>query len=42
MTAFVVSITIALALFGTGVFIWSIANTRKKYYKEYVERKKND
>lgn len=42
MTILIVVITIILALAGTGIALWSLLSTRKKYYKEYTERKRND
>ncbi len=29
-----------LAIIGIGVTIWSIINTRKRYYEEYMRRKR--
>lgn len=42
MTTIVVVLTIMLALTGVGISLWSLLNTRKKYYKEYTGRKRND
>lgn len=42
MTAFIISATVILALAGIAVSIWSLINTRKKHYEEYMIRKKND
>lgn len=42
MTTLLVSVTAILVLAGVGIALWSILNTRKKYFKEYTERKKND
>ncbi len=30
-----------LAITGAGVAIWSIINTRKRYYEEYMSRKRH-
>ena len=30
-----------LAIIGVGVAIWSIINTRKRYYEEYLRRKRH-
>jgi hypothetical protein len=42
MTVFIVAFTIILAFIGAGIAIWSLLSTRKKYYKEYTVRKRND
>jgi hypothetical protein len=42
MTAIIVSLTVILALAGIGVAMWSLIDTRNKYFKEYTERKRND
>jgi hypothetical protein len=42
MTTFIVSATVILALVGIAVSIWSLINTRNKYFEEYMKRKKND
>lgn len=42
MTTLIVAFTIILALTGAGIALWSLLNTRKKYYKEYTVRKRND
>ena len=42
MTIIVVSITAALAFAGIAVAVWSLINTRNKYFTEYKERKRND
>ena len=42
MTSFIVAMTVVISLIGVGVAIWSIISTRKKYYQEYMGRKKND
>lgn len=42
MTTLIVAVTIILALTGAGIALWSLSNTRKKYYKEYTKRKRND
>lgn len=42
MTTLIVSLTTVLAIAGIGVVIWSLINTRKKYFNEYMDRKRND
>lgn len=42
MTTLIVAVTAILALTGAGIALWSLLNTRKKYHKEYTERKRND
>lgn len=42
MTTLIVSLTVILALAGIGVSMWSLVNTRNKYFEEYKERKRND
>ena len=29
-----------LAIIGIGIAIWSIINTKKRYYEEYIRRKR--
>lgn len=40
LTAIVVSVVIILALVGIGVAVWSIIDTRRRYYEEYLNRRK--
>lgn len=42
MTNLIISLTVILALAGIAVSMWSLINTRNKYFKEYMERKRND
>lgn len=42
MTNIIVSLTVILALAGISVAVWSLINTRNKYFKEYKDRKRND
>lgn len=42
MTTIIVSLTAILALAGVSVAVWSLINTRNKYFNEYKERKRND
>jgi hypothetical protein len=42
MTTIIVSLTAILSLAGVVVAVWSLINTRKKYFQEYMERKRND
>lgn len=42
MTMLIIVVTVILASAGTGIALWSISSTRKKYFKEYIERKRND
>jgi hypothetical protein len=39
MTTVIIITGLVLAIVGAGVAIWSIVNTRKKYYDEYMRRK---
>lgn len=39
METLIIVLGIVLAVVGTGVAIWSIIDTRKKYYEEYLRRK---
>jgi len=41
MTYIIVSITIIIGLIGISTVIWSLINTRNKFYKEYKSRKRN-
>ena len=40
MTGFIVFFTAFIAASGIAVVVWSLLSTRKKYYQEYIERKK--
>ena len=40
MTAVIITIGSILAIVGVGVAIWSIVTTRKKYYEDYIRRKR--
>ena len=40
MTTVIIITGLVLAIVGAGVAIWSIVNTRKKYYDEYMRRKR--
>ena len=39
MTTVIIIMGSVAAIVGTGVAIWSIFSTRKKYYDEYMKRK---
>lgn len=41
MTVVYALVGLAVVL-GVGVAVWSFIDTRKKYYNEYIERRKND
>ena len=40
LTTLIVITGSILAIVGVGVAIWSIVTTRKKYYKDYMRRKR--
>ena len=40
MTTLIVITGSILAIVGVGVATWSIVTTRKKYYKDYMSRKR--
>lgn len=40
MTTFIIAITILTVAIGICVASWSIIDTRKKYYDDYVTRKR--
>ena len=40
MTVVIITIGSILAIAGVGVSIWSIINTRKRYYEDYRRRKR--
>lgn len=42
MNTFIVFATIVFALVGVAVSIWSLIDTRNKYFNEYIKRKKDD
>lgn len=42
MTTFIVATTTIIAIIGIGVAGWSIFDTRKKYFEDYVKRKKQN
>ena len=42
MTLLVYVITGLAVVVGLAVAVWSYADTREKYYQEYINRKKND
>ena len=42
MTAVIITIGSILAIAGVGVSIWSIINTRKRYYNDYMRRKRSE
>lgn len=39
-TTIIVTVTLALGFIGISAVVWSILNTRKKYYEEYKSRKR--
>lgn len=39
MTTLIIVITVTIGLVGVGVVVWSIFDTRKKHFNEYMERK---
>ncbi len=40
LTAILVIMAFILASFGIGVAVWSIIDTRRRYYEEYLSRRK--
>lgn len=42
LTALLIIAAVILGLAGIGVAVWSIADTRKQYYEEYMSRRKHD
>lgn len=40
VTTVIVIIGLILAIVGIGVAIWSIISTRKRYYEDYIRRKR--
>lgn len=41
MTILIIVLTAIVALIGVSTAIWSIVNTRKKFYNDFLERKSN-
>jgi len=42
MTTIIFISTFILCASGIALFLWSLIDTRKKYYEDYISRKKND
>ncbi len=42
MTNFIIAMTVFLCIVGISVVIWSIVDTRHKYYNDYLSRKRHD
>ena len=42
MTIIIVLVTTIVSLMGVAFVAWSLINTRRRYYNEYVSRKRND
>jgi nitrogen fixation-related uncharacterized protein len=40
MTTIIITITLLLGIVGISTVIWSVFNTRKKFYEEYKSRKR--
>lgn len=40
MTSIIITITLLLGGVGISIVIWSYVNTRNKFYKEYISRKR--
>ncbi len=40
MTTLIIVVTAAIGVIGVGVVVWSILDTRKKYFNEYMVRKR--
>lgn len=40
MTTLIIVVTAATVIIGVGVVAWSILDTRKKYFNEYIKRKR--
>lgn len=40
MTTLIIVVTATICVIGVGVVAWSILDTRKKYFNEYIERKR--
>ncbi len=41
MNTIIVITTSLFVIIGISVFVWSIYDTRKKYYQEYLNRRRN-
>ena len=42
MTGILIIMAAVLAVIGAAVAVWSIIDTRKRYYEEYIVRKRRD
>jgi len=42
MTTIIIVATIILALIGILIAVWSIVDTRRKHYDDYIKRKRSD
>jgi len=42
MTELIVAASVIVGVAGVAVVVWSIFDTRNRYYSEYISRKKND
>ena len=42
MTEILVILASIVAVTGIGIAVWSIVDTRRRYYKEYTNRRKNN
>ncbi|MFT6909481.1 MAG: hypothetical protein ACJAS1_006200 [Oleiphilaceae bacterium] len=40
MTTLILAATATIGVFGISVVVWSIIDTRKKYFNDYVARKR--
>lgn len=40
MTNFVVATTVLLCIIGVSIAVWSLVNTRNKYYRDYISKKR--
>ena len=40
MTSLIIIATMVLCVGGVSLFIWSLFDTRKKYYNDFITRKK--
>jgi len=40
-TTIIISLTLVIGAVGISVVVWSIINTRNKFYEEYKSRKRN-
>lgn len=41
VTTIIIALTLVMGFVGISTVVWSIINTRNKFYEEYKERKKN-